>query len=400
MPTLRKAPSPSVFRSQPVRAAATRVDRENRVIYGAKIIQLGKIDDGEGRRNIIDQTTLDQVVNLGTAAGPRGIKSRFTHPSMSSDGLGKFLGRYKSFRLEGDAVLADLHLGRAAFTSPKGNLGQWVLDMAEEDPEAFGNSIVFTPNRDAMKKTRIEDGPDEGWEYTRLKKLRAADVVDDPAATRGGFFSTDESLFPSLAELPAAATQLLDHYFAEAPPEAVRARVDGLLRKYFSAKGFPMPKDGLKENDTKPADTKADETKLADTKSAETKLDTTPADRAAIERAAFATENARVKEITAACFAAGFPDMVDRLTALDPKFSLAEAKSELLDATVKRGGRPAGDDGGKRDSEDKADPNKAFKAEYAAQAKLHAENGISEEDYCRSRRIDAGLEGLAPAPKK
>ena len=57
----------------------------------------------------------------------------YTHPGLSADGLGKFLGRIHKLRREGDKVYGDLHLSALAFKSPTdGNLGDYILERAVE----------------------------------------------------------------------------------------------------------------------------------------------------------------------------------------------------------------------------------------------------------------------------
>src|SRR5215212_4755152 len=61
---------------------------------GATISNVSMISRGEalGHDFWIDTQFLAQVYSA-TNAAEKGIKSRFTHPGMSSDGLGTFVGR-------------------------------------------------------------------------------------------------------------------------------------------------------------------------------------------------------------------------------------------------------------------------------------------------------------------
>ena len=207
-----------------LRHAPGTVNREEHIVFGARLIQLGDLNEGDVREQYVDDETLSQA--LGFASGPsKGLKARFTHPNMSSDGLGRYLGRWKDARIEGDSLVADLHIAPVAFASPDGNLGDWVEDMAENDPDVFGVSIAPSSlDYEAMSEERREDGK----EPIRLNGLRAADVVDDPAATRGGLFSTD-----SAVAIPAQVTYLLNSHFAETDPVEVARRAVGLLGKHY-----------------------------------------------------------------------------------------------------------------------------------------------------------------------
>lgn len=159
----------------------------------------------------IDDVFLAQVSeHLNAAAG--GLKSRFTHPDMCSDGMGKYLGRAFESSVDGGVVRADLHLAKSAQATPDGNLSAYVMQLAAEDPEAFGTSIVFMHDSLAeeefwnanLKEVEIEDydgrvvkrlrfrSPDpenaNHYYHARLAELRAVDVVDEPAANPTGMF--------------------------------------------------------------------------------------------------------------------------------------------------------------------------------------------------------------------
>lgn len=153
------------------------IDRSNSIIRGAKVIEVGQINDD--RPFQVDDTTLDQVIELGNRPN-KGIKARFTHPQ--ADGLGKHLGRWVNFRRDGDAVRADLQLAKSSFNTPSGDLGSYILDLASEDPDAFGVSISAQLDRETFASKEV-------IKPIRVEKLLATDVVDEPAATRGGLFS-------------------------------------------------------------------------------------------------------------------------------------------------------------------------------------------------------------------
>lgn len=215
------------FRTSTLRAPAASVDLKAEVIRGAKVIQAG--DTNDDRPITIDAETLAQVVEYGNRPN-RGIKARFTHPSMSDDGLGRFLGRWEDFRVDGDAVLADLHISPTAHETPDGDIADYVLALAAEDPEAFGVSIVAGPDQEAMQKLR--EGLEDGARVPlRLAKLRAADIVDEPAATRGGLFSMQLDDPRSIA---AIASRMIETHFAEMEPEEILERFRGLLSRHFN----------------------------------------------------------------------------------------------------------------------------------------------------------------------
>jgi hypothetical protein len=178
-------------------------------IFGYAVLAKGKLNDGDVRDWEMDDISLDQVVDLGNKA-KLGIKSRFGHPNMSAESLGTFLGRAKIFRKDGDIVRADLFFDETAYKTPNGDLATYILDLAENDSNAFGTSMVF----DADLAYRLEeDGtPKKDKDgknlpaLVRFTKLFASDVVDDPAATPGLF----GKFFNSSVELSAKATDFLD----------------------------------------------------------------------------------------------------------------------------------------------------------------------------------------------
>jgi hypothetical protein len=125
------------------------------------------------------------------AAIKAGLKARFGHPNMCSTALGTFLGRWKNFRVDGDAVRADLYLSNSAKETPHGDLYSYVLDLAADDPDMFGTSIVFTIGGYKLADgTPIDsefDVPEGEKVFVELGALHACDAVDEPAANDGLF---------------------------------------------------------------------------------------------------------------------------------------------------------------------------------------------------------------------
>src|SRR4051812_5845969 len=101
MPSLKQMPVKPEWLKVQARSIGTegapRVDRQNNVILGYVVAQQGPFKS-EGRGEF-DGKALRTIVKL-MKAEPTGLKSRFTHPDLSSDGLGKFLGRAKNPRLD------------------------------------------------------------------------------------------------------------------------------------------------------------------------------------------------------------------------------------------------------------------------------------------------------------
>lgn len=365
-------PQTDMFRTS-LATGAERVDRKNKIIFGANLMQEGDLNDD--REWTVDSATLSNALEL-MQRGSNGAKARFTHPNMSADGMGSYLGRWKNPRIDGGTLRADLHLAESAFKTPNGDLGSYVMDMAEEDPEAFGISLATRINREEMEKVKLEQkSADEKWSGRtplRFRAVHAADVVDEPAATRGGFFSLSEV---DNRNLPAQATVLLDSYFSDAEPEVVTARINGFLATYFRGKGKAMPETG-----TAPEPQKTPVAPVVDL----------AAERATAAEQARKDERERVTTITALCKQAGKPELADKFC--ENGSSVAEVQGELFQILCKSNS-PVGEDAGGAETV-KPDENAAYKAEYKA-----GKYSMTEEQYVSLRRAEDGLEEFVPTKK-
>ncbi len=360
MPVIDTPPKSDMFRTTVLSGVTPpRVDRAAKVIYGASLMQLGDINDD--RPWTVDNDSLQSALSF-MQRGNNGTKARFTHPNMSADGMGSFLGRWKNPRIDGDTLRADLHLADAAFKSPQGDLGTYVMDMAEEDPEMFGVSAATKIDEVAMDALRKQD------ERTPLRfaAIRAVDVVDDPASTRGGFFSMDQV---DNRNLPAQATTLLDAYFADAEPEVVTARINGFLATYFRSKGHSMPANETAPEPPKPA-----------SPAVQIDLD---AERKAAADLARNEERNRITQIGALCKRAGKEDLAAGFC--EKGLSVAEVQGELFNVLC-ASNSPVGDGGGST-ADQPADENAKYKAEFKA-----GSYKMTEEQYVSLRRAEDGLE--------
>ena len=212
------------------------VDRDNKIIRGYVVAELGAFKTpGRGQ---FTQESLNKIVSL-YGQNPQGIKSRFTHPSLSSDGLGSYLGRSKGAFLDGNKVRADLHLADSAFKSPKGDLGSYVMDLAEEDSDALSSSLVLkTKYIQILDEKGRPKTDDEGQLISPIwmpEALHASDVVDTGDAVNG-FLShgIDAGELPD--GLVRMASQGLDQLFAGASREVVQARASAFLQRYLDGR--------------------------------------------------------------------------------------------------------------------------------------------------------------------
>jgi len=236
---------PAWLRAGLAKARPASVDRDKGIIRGYTVAQLGPFKSGRGE---FDPDSLKQIAAKMNAA-PQGVKSRFTHPSLSGDGLGKHLGRARDARVEGDKVRADLHLSPTSRNTPSGDLGGYVMDLAEQDPGAFGSSLVLKPREEhrLTSKGAALLGPD-GKPLPPLwypEEIHASDVVDDGDAVHDGFLSVPGELRVLLLQgsLPddfvRTGSALLDSVFAGQSREVVEARVRAWLDRYLSLRYGP-----------------------------------------------------------------------------------------------------------------------------------------------------------------
>lgn len=251
LPVARGLLSLEVAAGVPVKAP--RIDEANGIIFGASAMQAV---EALGHGVDIDQTSLELLRDLGNAL-PDGAKSRFGHPGMCADAMGTALGRQKNFRIEGDKVVGDLHLSTAAAKSPRGDLRAYVLQLAKDDPAAFGMSVVV----EAKRHWKLKDGGELASDDDSLRRrdgsfaipanavgarpflrpyvFAASDTVDEPAANRSGMFSQ----FATGTSLDAAeAFDALDDFRLSMGFSIEQAQA--FVAQYFTARSTtPKPKD-------------------------------------------------------------------------------------------------------------------------------------------------------------
>ncbi|MCI0443003.1 hypothetical protein L0152_07275 [bacterium] len=243
---------------KPDSAPEIGVDRENAIIRRYVVAQEGLVKSGDHE---FDKKTLEQIAGFINAKNA-GIKSRFTHPTMSDDGLGKFLGRIKNATIEeisikpdGSpsipkkvfAVRADLHLDKTSLdTPPSGGkpLGEYVMDLAESDPDALSSSITtydwtmeYKTDPETKKRLKGEDGYDLP-PLLRLNSLHASDIVDTGNAVDGLLAADGQN---SESMLLWKATELADRMFLGQPREVIESRLTAWLNRYLD---FRQPKLG------------------------------------------------------------------------------------------------------------------------------------------------------------
>ena len=220
------------------------------LIRRAAIITRG---EALGHGEWIDDTMLGQVTDAINSS-QLGIKSRFAHPSMSGDGIGKILGRYMNATNKGGVVRADLHiLSVARETEDKSDLGDYIMRLAAEAPDAFGNSISFEYDQGEQNRFMAENEDENGrfvspdkknknnYPHIRLAKLIAADVVDDPAANPDGMFHRGFEMYSGMDKYISYILGLSDEQINLSGLPHVE-RIKAYVRRYFDANGLRIAK--------------------------------------------------------------------------------------------------------------------------------------------------------------
>jgi hypothetical protein len=208
---------------------ATGIDRVDRtggrfgfgVVRGVSIITRG---EALGHQMWVDAAFLQATADSINARS-EGLKARFTHPGMSSDGLGSYLGKVDSARVDGNKVVADLNFAEASTKTPDGNLADYVMTLAETSPEDFGVSIVFDVNDNK-----------NNYPHARMSSLRAADVVDSPAANPDGLFRRGQEVADEADRMLEFALGLSSDVpqlaLFDADPQRVAAAVQRFLSRH------------------------------------------------------------------------------------------------------------------------------------------------------------------------
>jgi len=408
---------PEFFRAPVSKSKTLRVDRTGGydgagVIHGASVITRG---EAEGHYMWIDNE-FNAAVAKQLDAAKRGVKMRFTHPSLSGDGLGSFLGRAMDAKQVGDQVTADLHFSQTAHNTPDGDLANYVMDLAENDPEAFGMSIVFRHDRGAEDKhtanNENEDGdftsPDpankSNLPHARLQSLKAVDVVDSPAANPSGLFHRGQELAEEAESLARFALGLTGERPATNHFSLDAERLASFTTRFLDQHGLAISRKEkqMTEQDIQAkvdsAVKLATEKLSADHKSEVEKLSAELAQLKGANSAEkkdgqpttaelLAAERVRLKELHALAANAGVKEQATVDRWVDKNLSVTEAKAEIADLLIKGGRLSATDDSGADDASKEKAAERAARSEYREHPKLHASLGYAtEDDYVKWRK--------------
>jgi len=196
---------------------------------------------------------IEKLVELSTEFHEKGQKTRFGHPAASEQTMGKQCGWIRNIRMEGDGVVGDIHLAEFAKISPAGNLHDYILKAAQEDPDSIMMSIVFTPGQYYYVENGVEVDFLDSEEhfnrvmalpesdrvlYERVKAWHYTDFVHEGANTN--------NLFRGANGTPIIAATVTD--FLDENPEIFELLskspeiVDGFMKKYEAHKARTLSK--------------------------------------------------------------------------------------------------------------------------------------------------------------
>ena len=234
------------------------VDRARQMIQGFVVAQEGAFKTED--RGEFDKKALRAIVKL-MRTEPIGLKSHFRHPDLSHDGLGKLLGRAKNPFLdtlklqrngetvEVEAVRADLHFSQTAFNTPGAvDFASYVMDLAEEDPDALSSSLVLKIEEEVrLEKDGTRKRDEDGNALPPLWRplaLHAADIVDTGDAV-DGLLSASLSADGLPDEVVRKASALFKQQFAGKSRLFVEPRllswVARVLDHYYGDDEIPGP---------------------------------------------------------------------------------------------------------------------------------------------------------------
>lgn len=180
---------------------SVEVDEANGVIKNVALITVGP---ALGHPFEIDETTVDQLVALANSQAD-GVKCRFKHPQIVegvdaegkptqrvADDTGTQVARIKNARKVGQQARGDVHLGSYAASVPgMGDVRQYLIDFAKDDPAGIGMSAFFSYHVDPV----LDDFGNVVKCPARMEELEAIDFVGTPAANPRGLLSAKGTTF-------------------------------------------------------------------------------------------------------------------------------------------------------------------------------------------------------------
>ena len=232
------------------------VDREQGVIYGVRVANYGQNKNG----SFFDENFIEKLVKDGNSQ-KRGVKSRFGHPNecASTTSLGSYLGRFYNYSIKEKDAFADLYLDKITRkTNVQGQgikLFDYIMDMAENNPDAFGNSIVVEAKGFESEPFEDENGEMTTVELLDLKSFKFSDLVGEPAATDSlfsnsedlgvkltNFLDENEELFEVVEKNPKIVTDFFERYrsYKSRTNKKVNMSLIDKLKEQFNSKKYDI----------------------------------------------------------------------------------------------------------------------------------------------------------------
>jgi len=201
----------------------TRIDRENRVIHNVAALS----PNSENER-FYEPSAMSQAVGL-----LEGKKVFCDHPDLrdlsKTRSVRDLIGRLRAVNIAASKVRADFHVLKGQ---------EWVMDLAESDPDAAGLSI------NARVLARRGSDP---LKIVGFDKIRSCDLVTEPATTKSIFESKTptEDIVDVLKDSVDDIIGLLENQRADVL-EAIREEVKTDMDEKAVIAGLTTERDGLK----------------------------------------------------------------------------------------------------------------------------------------------------------
>ncbi len=186
----------AMLRANAVLAQPIGVDKENKIIRGYVVAELGPFKSGRG---VFDLESLQAIMRLINDQ-PEGVKARFGHPDgTTAEALASFVGWSRNAWVEdNERVRANLHLSPVAFLPVGGGTsrGDYLLTRAELEPASLGSSLEL--DCDMAYRLDGKGHPLLGTEGDLLPPvwiptlIVASDIVDDGDAVHSGLLAREQ----------------------------------------------------------------------------------------------------------------------------------------------------------------------------------------------------------------
>jgi hypothetical protein len=178
----------------------TAINSEEGIMSGVSLISVG---EAKGHELFVDEDSIESILSV---IKDTKLPSYLTHRgALFEDRLTKEIGYFNNFRIKDNKIVGDFHAFKS-FKDDDAKTYRRLFEMAEQIPERFGLSIVFSANQVwATEKGDVEtlDKPDDAlFEYPsiRVNEVMSADFVDTPAANEKGLFSLTNKSIQSMTK--------------------------------------------------------------------------------------------------------------------------------------------------------------------------------------------------------